>query len=284
MEEKSHKKKLKEKQKANMCLSGIMACISEDDWAMRQSLRSLRLYSTTVDCRQAPVQHNTQHQQALLNNYFIPKFVQATRFLRILALTGLVSASAFFIEAESQCPPEYWTEVYQEPYFYPSLTKVALSEPNLSQDHGNITFILVLAGRMAAQMPALRIMELWNAGEPYIFRYEVTSEEATLTVMAPYDVKPALSPLCVNVWQMVANRHDHLERRPLRITVYEIDVPDGESVSEATALRHLKLRHEIIDPRSRYQLECHKVAMDAFPAPDEDFELLDEGLEVLDVD
>ncbi|KIH94263.1 hypothetical protein SPBR_05832 [Sporothrix brasiliensis 5110] len=239
-------------------LKGTMAGISLEDSPMIKSLRSLRIYYEPTILRGRPEDDIlTAEQEVLRDNHFLDKFVRATRHLKVLALTRPVTATEMFLMAKYQCPKQCWADLYKGPYFYPSLIKVALWEPGLSEEHKDTTVALMAAGRMAVQMPRLRIMELWNMEEPYIFRYEATPCTSTITMLAPYNPRPAITTACFDLWEAAANNHYRSRTRKLEINACEVDsqLDAGNRACVVSFLRRLKLCNEIIDPRSLCQLE-----------------------------
>ncbi|KJR83124.1 uncharacterized protein SPSK_04488 [Sporothrix schenckii 1099-18] len=235
-----------------------MAGISLDESPMIKSLRSLRIYYEPTILRGRPEDDIvTARQEVLRGNHFLGKFVRATRHLKVLALTRPVTATEMFLTAKNQCPEQCWADLYKGPYFYPALVKVALWEPGLSEEHKETTVALMAAGRMAVQMPRLRIMELWNMEEPYIFRYEATPCTSSITMLASYNPRPAINTACFDLWEAAANNHYRSRTRKLEINACEVDsqLDAGNQACVVSFLRRLKLCNEIIDPRSLCQLE-----------------------------
>ncbi|KAL1907207.1 hypothetical protein Sste5344_006989 [Sporothrix stenoceras] len=115
---------------------------------------------------------------------------------------------------------------------------------------------------VALQMPKLRIMELWNAKKPYIFRYEVTPEQARIIVLAPFRARPEIE----SEWELASHHHDHLKNKPLVIKYENLDVVGVNELATrgADIFGHLRLADEILDPRSQFQLHCRNISRARF--------------------
>ncbi|KAL1892648.1 hypothetical protein Sste5346_006934 [Sporothrix stenoceras] len=248
-------------------LKGLMACLGQRNWPVWESIRSLSLYHEPNRWRGHRNQqdiHSSEHD-SVLDNEFLPRFIKASRSLRELALTGTITAADFFMEA-ANCPREYSADDHKPPYYFPNLTKLALWEPELGGDgdeNSSMTgTILSLAAGVALQMPKLRIMELWNAKKPYIFRYEVTPEQARIIVLAPFRARPEIE----SEWELASHHHDHLKNKPLVIKYENLDVVGVNELATrgADIFGHLRLADEILDPRSQFQLHCRNISRARF--------------------
>lgn len=118
---------LKKKRRLTTSLLGLMANLSQRNWPVWKSLRSLSLFHEP-NRWQGHERHcdidNREHD-GLSDNVFLPQFIEASRNLRVLSMTGTVTASDFFMEV-SRCPEEYKASAHEPPYYFPNLVKLAL--------------------------------------------------------------------------------------------------------------------------------------------------------------
>lgn len=244
-----------------------MADLGERNWPVWNTLQSLSLYHEPNRWQGHKVRgdiHSIEHD-GLLDNDFLPRFIEASRKLQVLTMTGTVTAFDFFMEV-GNCPSEYTDEVYEPPYYFPNLIKLALWEPELGvdEDMGPQSMtekIIEIAAQAALQMPKLRVMELWNARGPYIFCYEVALSRAIITIKQPELVR---DPTLFIEWKMASHHHPVLRRVGAEVDfkfekLEELGINEDAARGEAI-FNHLRLSHEILDPRSHFVLRCRRLA------------------------
>lgn len=196
--------------------------------------------------------------------------VRATRTMQSVALTGIVDASRFCRAAEFERRATLTTQTTQtrqrqEPSlcFWPDLTTIVLTDYGLSPSNPDVHMILEAAAHMALDMPNLQTMELWNPREPCLFRYEASPSRPKITMKGVWFLPRAWTTQCRKMWHTVAANYTatkYAEECPGVVVQASFErLPANASQKKKRhifILRHLKLRNEIVDPVSRYEMEC----------------------------
>ena len=134
----------------------------------------------------------------------------------------------------------------------PLLETLALTSGALvPNDPSEVSKLLRAAAIVAARMPRLQVLELWNGSPDWfaIFRYERDSDgNATLTWHASWN------PWCLlemtGLWEKVAMQYHECSRFRVK-EKYTLDPP----VSPLAVMQHLKLRNRVVHPPSLYQIQ-----------------------------
>lgn len=184
--------------------------------------------------------------------------VRATRSLQSVALTDVICSTLFFREAEIE---RQRMAQQESSCFWPQLRTIALTDNSLHPINPNIPAIFTRAGLMALDMPELQTLELWNWHRACFFRYEAAGAQSIITIGATWDIRPAWTAVCLQAWDAVRAKRLH---RQLRVSIALLPLEATRQPRHSSVLRHLKLRNEIIDPVSRYRMECQDLATDYF--------------------
>ncbi|KAL3419132.1 hypothetical protein PVAG01_09354 [Phlyctema vagabunda] len=160
---------------------------------------------------------------------------KSSRFLENLSAAFLVDAEDFFANLR------------------PS------NQQSLNIGRAKINRLLIAAGRAAAFMPKLEIMEIWNGGEEHacIFRYRNGTKEPKITWKCNWSRRVRLDPNVVNCWADLPRHGGNLTA-----VVDRIRRPPKLVKTHSTAIRYLQTRRAIVDPISGCQLfleECDQL-------------------------
>lgn len=112
--------------------------------------------------------------------------------------------------------------------------------------------LLLAAASSALFMPKLEVMELWNAGQGHAayFRFEKESLP-TITLRSTWPLASTLLQQTMARWEAVAKEYSQS-----RLAVSVELLPQGDHFdSYSSLLPHLKLRKQILDVVSLYQIE-----------------------------
>lgn len=122
--------------------------------------------------------------------------------------------------------------------------------------------VITMAAQAAIQMPKLRVMELWNAKGPYIFRYEVTARGASITIKSRSRKDVAM----LDDWHTASYHHPHLRYKEIsqRFEALEVQGVNEDATHGTAIFKHLRLADDILDPRSHFLLRCRKFARSRF--------------------
>jgi len=111
------------------------------------------------------------------------------------------------------------------------------------------------AGRAAAFMPKLVVMEIWNGGEGHacLFRYSIDAGEPKITWACNWGSNVQLHNNVVHCWANLP-RHGQHPRGNLTTVVNRLQRGRKQVTTYATTIRYLKLRSSVLDLISDYQL------------------------------
>jgi len=175
----------------------------------------------------------------------------ASRFLENLSAAFLVDAEDFFANL--------WPTKEQNSNVIPweNLRKLALTSRLLHPEigRGKINKLLMAAGRAAAFMPKLEVMEIWNGGEGHacLFRYSNDAGEPKITWACNWGSNVRLAHNVVHCWANLP-RHGQHPHGNLTAVVNRLRRGRKQVKTYATAIRYLKLRSSVLDLISDYQL------------------------------
>ncbi len=174
---------------------------------------------------------------------------KSSRFLENLSAAFLVDAKDFFANL--------WPSTGQNSNVLPweYLRKLALTSRLLHPEIGRrkIDNLLMAAGRAAAFMPKLEVMEIWNGGEEHacLFRYD--AGEPKITWACNWGSHVQLDHNVVHCWASLP-RHGQHPHSNLITVVKRLRRRRKQVKTYVTAIRYLKLRRSVLDPISNYQL------------------------------
>jgi hypothetical protein len=125
---------------------------------------------------------------------------------------------------------------------------------------GKINKLLMAAGRAAAFMPKLKVMETWNGsgGHACLFRYSNGAGEPKLTWASNWGMNVQLHWNVVHCWANLP-RHRQTPHGNLKTAIHQLLRRRRKQVkTHATAIRYLNLRSIVLDLISDYQLFCEE--------------------------
>jgi hypothetical protein len=138
-----------------------------------------------------------------------------------------------------------------------NLRKLALTSSLLHPEkgRGKIDKLLIAAGRAAAYMPKLEVMEIWNGGEGQVcvFQYNSCTGKPRITWASNWGNNVQLNPNVVRCWADLP-RHWQLPRCNLTTAVHRLPKRRKKVKTHSTAIRCLKLRSSVVHLISDYQL------------------------------
>ena len=175
----------------------------------------------------------------------------SSRFLESLSAAFLVDAKDFFADF-------YPTQAQNSTVIpWENLRELALTSHVLHQKMGpgKIKRLLMAAGRAAGFMPKLEVMEIWNGGEGHLclFRYNNNAGNRQITWAGNWGTTVQFGYDVINCWENVPNHGQHVQGN-LTTTVRGIPVKRKLVKTYVNAIRHLKLRKNILDLISDYQV------------------------------
>ena len=139
-----------------------------------------------------------------------------------------------------------------------NLRKLALTSRLLHPrvELGQVDMLLMAAGRAAAFMPKLEVMEIWNGGEGHacVFRYSKNAGKPEIRWASNWGSLVPMDPNVVCCWSNLPRRGRHPYDRNLSTAVKRIPARRKQVKTYATTIRYLKLRSRVLDLISGYQL------------------------------
>jgi len=179
----------------------------------------------------------------------------ASRSLEILSAAFLVGAEGFF--------SDFWPTKQLNSNVIPweNLQKLALTSHLLSLHvkRRKISNLMMAAGRAAAFMPRLEIMEIWNGGEGHasVFRYDNVTGQPQIIWASNWGGYKQWDYDVVFCWANLPQhrRHPHAN---LTTAIERLPTRQRDTKTHATAIDYLKLRRFILAPISHYQLAWGK--------------------------
>lgn len=133
-------------------------------------------------------------------------FSKSTRSLEIFSAAFLIDAEDFFAD--------FWPTKPHNSNVFPwkNLRKLALTSRLLHPKirRGKINKLLIAAGRAAAFMPKLEVMEIRNGGEGHacVFRYSTNAKKARISWSSNWGINVQLDYNVVNCWADLVD-HGH---------------------------------------------------------------------------
>jgi hypothetical protein len=176
---------------------------------------------------------------------------KSSRFLENLSAAFLVDAEDFFANL--------WPTNEKNSNVIPweNLRTLALTSRLLHPEIGRrkIDKLLMAAGRAAAFMPKLEVMEIWNGGEGHacIFRYRYDAGEPKITWESNWGSNVQLDHNVIHCWANLP-RHGQHPHGNLTTAVNRLRRRRKQVKTYSTATRYLKLRSSVLDLISYYQL------------------------------
>ncbi|KAM5356659.1 hypothetical protein ACJ41O_003305 [Fusarium nematophilum] len=172
-----------------------------------------------------------------------------SRHLEHVSGAFLVDAEGFFqgFYPSSPHPPDLTP--------WANLQTLALTSPLLRPAiyYGRIASLLMTAGRAAALMPRLRVMEIWNGGSGHatIFRYSILDGTPTITWASNWGPNIVLGRRLKDCWAAVRS-----DRETGTLVAETIRLPRDPGLARtfASAIPFLQLRRNVVDVISDYQL------------------------------
>lgn len=167
-------------------------------------------------------------------------------------------SAAFLVDAEDFFA-DLWpaNELNSNVIPWENLRKLALTSRLLHPEigRGKINKLLIAAGRAAAFMPKLEVMEIWNGGEGHacLFRYSNNAGEPKITWACNWGSHVQLDPHVIYCWANVARHGQHIHGN-LTFVVDLLPTGRKKVKTYATTIRYLKLRRSVLDLISDYQL------------------------------
>lgn len=178
-------------------------------------------------------------------------FAKSTRSLESFSAAFLIDPEDFFAD--------FWPTKPPHPNVIPwkNLRKLALTSRLLHSEigRGKINKLLIAAGRAAAFMPKLEIMEIWNGGDGHacFFRYNLpVAGKPQITWSSNWGIGVQLGYDVIYCWADFP-KHGHPSGN-LTTAVHRLPLRRKRVKTYATAIRHLKLRRNVLDPISDYQV------------------------------
>jgi hypothetical protein len=174
----------------------------------------------------------------------------SSRLLKNLSAAFLVDARDFFAG--------FWPTRTQYPNEIPweNLQTLALTSRLLNSNtrFSKIRKLLVAAGRAAALMPKLKVMEIWNGGDGYIcyFQYINDSGRSRITWESTWCATGLLDYNVTRCWENVARLGQHPHGR-LTTKVSQISRRPCLVKTHASTIRCLELRKSVVHLVSDYQ-------------------------------
>ena len=162
----------------------------------------------------------------------------------------LVDAKDFFIT--------FWPTKLQTSNVVPwkNLQTLALTSrllhPEISRN--KIKKLLIAAGRTAAFMPRLKVMEIWNGGKGHacVFRYSNDPGTPQIIWASNWGIDVQLDDDVVSCWSALPNGQ-HLESTLITI-VNRLPRRQKQIKTYAATIRYLRLRSHVLHLISDYQL------------------------------
>jgi hypothetical protein len=167
-------------------------------------------------------------------------------------------SAAFLVDAEDFFA-NLWPTNEQNSNVIPweNLRKLALTSRLLHPEigRGKINKLLMAAGRAAAFMPKLEVMEIWNGGEGHacLFRYSNDAGEPKITWACNWGSNVQWDHNVVHCWANLP-RHGQYPHGNLTTAVNRLRRGRKQVKTYATTIRYLKLRSSVLDLISDYQL------------------------------
>ncbi|KAK3934920.1 hypothetical protein QBC46DRAFT_324280 [Diplogelasinospora grovesii] len=192
---------------------------------------------------------HSQHPPKAPNMSLGRALSRSSRFLETLSVAFLVDAEDFLTE--------FWPTKPLPTNVLPweNLRRLALTSRLLHPSRmarGDLGNLLVAAGRAASFMPKLVSMEIWNGGEgnACIFRYRnAAGERPRIILSTNWGSHVELDYDVIQCWANMPRHGQHLIAEviplPLRRNVMR---------TYAHIIHHLKLRYDVLDPISHYQV------------------------------
>ncbi|KAI0101813.1 hypothetical protein GGR51DRAFT_550752 [Nemania sp. FL0031] len=174
-------------------------------------------------------------------------FSKSTRSLDIISAAFIIDAEHFFAD--------FWPTRPLHSNIVPwrNLRKLALTSRLLHPGigRGKINKLLMAAGRAAAFMPKLEIMEIWNGGEGHacVFRYSTDAGGPQISWSSNWGIDVQLSVDVVSCWANNGRSCGNLTTAVNRLRLKRKQVK-----TYARAIRYLKMRRNVLHVISDYQV------------------------------
>ena len=181
---------------------------------------------------------------------------ESSSSLENLSIAFLINAEDFFIN--------FWPMKLQTSTIIPwvNLRTLALTSRLLHPEigRGKIKNLLIAAGRAAAFMPRLKVMEIWNGGEGHacLFRYSNDGRTPQITWVSSWGPDVQFSDDVVSCWSALLNGQH------LTTTVNRLPRKRKQIKTYAAAILYLRLRSHVLHPISDYQLHWEEYSLKAY--------------------
>lgn len=192
-----------------------------------------------------------ERSEKLANPSLGKAFSKSTRSIQLLQ----VFSAAFIIDAKHFFA-DFWLTKPHNPnaVVWENLRHLAVTSRLLHPKirRGLINELLVAAGRAAAFMPKLELMEIWNGGEGHacIFRYQrIDAGEPRISWLSNWGIDRELDPDVVSCWAHLPG-HGH----PFTTAVKKFPFTRKEAKTHGRPIRYLKLRRDVLDQTSYYEV------------------------------
>ncbi|KAI1806820.1 hypothetical protein F4811DRAFT_509480 [Daldinia bambusicola] len=214
------------------------------DYSPPQTLRQLSIFED-------PFHHNAlmaRNQLGSANSLGIAMALFGkSRNLEHLSASFVVDAKDFF-------QPFWPSTLTSTSHSWDNLETIALTSSLLDpgQSSAEVNDLLYAAGMAARNMPALRVMEIWDGlGTTYsgFFRYHSDGYGSTITWRGTWELD--LEPRVIQCWTETVRKNTH----HLTVGVRDMELPFDGTSFPASVLRHLKLKERIVHPVSFCQLQ-----------------------------
>ncbi|KAI0853174.1 hypothetical protein F5Y00DRAFT_133950 [Daldinia vernicosa] len=214
------------------------------DYSFAQTLRQLTIFEDSFH-RNA---FATSNQTDSTNSPEIAMtLLRESRNLEHLSASFVVDAKDFFRPFWPSTPTSTdrsWNK----------LKTLALTSNLLNpyQSSAEVNDLLYAAGMAARNMPALRVMEIWNGlrtTHGCFFRYYDDGSTSTITWRGTWELD--LEPRVMQCWTETVRKNT----RYLNVGFRDMELPIDGTSFPASIIRHLKLKDQIVHPVSFCQLQ-----------------------------
>ncbi|KAK6951077.1 hypothetical protein Daesc_007606 [Daldinia eschscholtzii] len=214
------------------------------DHSLPQTLRRLTIFED-------PFKYNGTTIQTQTSSTNSPQLATAlareSRNLEHLSASFVVDAKDFF-------RPFWPLTLAPANRSWDNLETIALTSSLLNPDQPpeEVNDLLHAAGMAARNMPALRVMEIWNGlrtAYSGFFRYYDDGNASAIIWRGTWELD--LEPRVIECWTETVRRNTCY----LKVAVRDMELPLDGTNFPASVLRHLKLKERIVHPVSFRQLQ-----------------------------
>ncbi|KAF3058722.1 hypothetical protein GL218_05481 [Daldinia childiae] len=220
------------------------------DYNLPQTLKRLTIFED-------PSHRNSRmdlNEMGTANNHDITMTLfRESRNLEHLSASFIVDAKDFFQPFWPSTLPPY------KNWSWDKLKTIVLTSELLNpyQPLEEVNDLLYAAGIAARNMPALRVMEIWNGFRTThgcFFRYYDDGSTSIITWRGTWELD--LEPRVMQCWTKTVHENTYHHNVGFR----DMELPIDGTSFPASILRHLKLKDQIVHPMSFYQLQLSRGA------------------------